>query len=269
MILFPNCKINIGLNIVRKRADGYHDLESIFYPLPIKDIIEIIPSSDFQFKISGLDIPGNTEDNLCVKAYRLIKKDFPDLPPVYMHLHKNIPIGSGLGGGSADGAFMLQLINETFQLGLLTGQLMRYALQLGSDCPFFVINKPCFVSGTGGLIQKTSIDLSSYSFAVIHPGIHIKTSWAFSNISPALPSKKITEIVQQPISSWRSELVNDFENIVFATHPVLKDIKEKLYEAGAWYAGMSGSGSSIYGIFKKTDIPPLGFEKKFRVDIIN
>ena len=269
MILFPNCKINIGLNIIRKRPDGYHDLESIFYPLALKDVIEIIPSQDFQFHNSGLPIPGTNKENLSARAYNLLKKDFPGMPPVNMYLHKNIPIGSGLGGGSADGAYMLRLLNDAFQLNLSTDQLVQYALQLGSDCPFFIINKPCFVSGRGELIENFPMDLSAYSFVLVHPGIHIDTALAFSKIIPALPLSRIREIVQRPVSDWKSSLSNDFEDAAFIEYPFLADIKKNLYQSGALYASMTGSGSSFYGIFKKNTIPSFSFDRNFRVDIIN
>jgi 4-diphosphocytidyl-2-C-methyl-D-erythritol kinase len=268
VILFPNCKINIGLNILRRRADGYHDIETLFYPVPLKDIIEIIPSDNFGFYQSGLAVPGEDKNNLCVKAYQLIKKKFPELPAVKMYLHKKIPPGSGLGGGSADGAFMLLLLNHFFHLQLSIDQLLEYALQLGSDCPFFILNKPCLAVNRGESLKSFPLDLSSYSFVLVHPGIHIDTTGAFSKITPALPAKSIAEILQEPITAWPSELVNDFEKPVFTEYPFLLDIKTKLYDSGALYAGMTGSGSSFYGIFKKNAIPSFSFDQNFRVDIL-
>ena len=260
MILFPNCKINLGLNIIGKRSDGYHDLETIFYPIPLNDIIEVITSDTFQFKTSGLQLPGKDESNLCVRAYELLKEDFPVLQSLYMHLHKHIPVGGGLGGGSADGAFMLKLLNDKFNLGLSTEQLLNYSLQLGSDCPFFILNKVCVANGRGELLEPVQLDLSGYSLALIHPGIHINTAWAFSKIIPSQPAKPVQKIILQPIARWRSELVNDFEEPVFTEYPHLKIIKEKLYEAGAIYASMTGSGSSLYGIFPEK---PIHLSKTF------
>jgi 4-diphosphocytidyl-2-C-methyl-D-erythritol kinase len=268
VVLFPNCKINIGLNIIRKRADGYHDLESVFYPVPIKDIIEVIPGESFQFNMSGNNIRGNDSDNSCVKAYNLLKKSFPGLPGVKMYLHKNIPAGSGLGGGSADGAFMLLLLNKKFELNLSTDALISFALSIGSDCPFFILNKPCFVGGRGELLENFPLDLTGYSFVLIHPGIHISTSEAFSKIETAIPSKPIREIIQYPVEKWRDQLVNDFEAPILNDYPFLHDIKKKLYASGALYAAMSGSGSSFYGIFKKNTVPSFSFDQNFRVDII-
>jgi 4-diphosphocytidyl-2-C-methyl-D-erythritol kinase len=268
MILFPNCKINIGLNIIRKRPDGYHDLESVFYPLPLKDVIEIIPAGSFQFNKSGLDIPGDDADNICIKAYQSLKKSFPGLPAVKMYLHKHIPTGSGLGGGSADGAFMLLLLNDTFGLNLSTNQLINHASALGSDCPFFIVNKPAFVSSRGESIKNFSLDLSAYSFALIHPGIHINTAWAFSKIKPGVPAKPIAEIVHGSLKNWRDHLVNDFEIPVLNEFPVLNDIKKELYKSGALYASMTGSGSSFYGIFEKNNIPAFSFDQNFRIDIL-
>lgn len=256
MIIFPNCKINLGLNIIRKRSDGYHDLETIFYPLPVKDALEIQKSSSLLFSTTGLPIEGKEEDNLCIKAYHLIKKDFPQLPPVHIHLHKAIPIGAGLGGGSADGAFTLKLLNTSFNLGITQQQLINYALQLGSDCPFFLINKPCFAKGRGEIMEEIAIDLSQYSFVLVSPSIHINTKWAFSTIIPEEVKKNakkmhLRDALQQPISSWKNELTNDFEKPVFDLYPEIKSIRDILYEKGALYAAMSGSGSTVFGIFEK------------------
>jgi 4-diphosphocytidyl-2-C-methyl-D-erythritol kinase len=253
MLAFPNCKINLGLHILDKREDGFHNLETIFYPVPFRDALEVISSSgsttEIEFTGTGLAVDGITEDNLCIKAYHLLKKYFPDLPSVKIHLHKALPIGAGLGGGSADAAFMLKMLNEKFKLNLSTPQLLNYALQLGSDCPFFLINKPCFATGRGEVLEEIAVDLSSYKIIFVNPGIHINTGWAFSNITPGLPSNSIKEIIQQPVSSWKAALKNDFENPVFAAHPAIKAIKETLYKQGAIYAAMSGSGSTVFGIF--------------------
>jgi 4-diphosphocytidyl-2-C-methyl-D-erythritol kinase len=265
MIVFPNCKINLGLNIVRKRADNFHDLETVFFPIALKDILEIIPSNKLEFFISGINIPGNTNDNLCLKAYHLLKKDFPNLPLIKIYLHKAIPTGAGLGGGSADGAFMLKLLNEKFQLNLSNNQLINYSLQLGSDCPFFIINKPCFATSRGEILEEIKLDLSNYSFVLINPKIHINTAWAFSQLTPQIPSTSVREIINQPIEKWKQFLKNDFENAVLIKYPSLKIIKETLYNSGALYASMSGSGSSFYGIFEKNNLPQITFEENFEV----
>ena len=193
----------------------------------------------------------DTSNNLCAKAYDFLKKDFPSLPSVKMHLHKNIPMGAGLGGGSADGAFTLKLLNKKFHLGLSKEQLINYALQLGSDCPFFILNEPCFATSRGEVMENISIDLSAYQFIIVNPDIHISTAWAFKNIIPSIPKKSIKEIIQQPITTWKNELINDFEIAVIKEYPVISEIKEQLYNAGAVYVSMSGSGSSIFAIINK------------------
>ena len=271
MIVFPNCKINLGLHILGKREDGFHNLETVFYPVPFKDALELIPATntDIEFTGTGLAVDGNAADNLCVKAYHLLKKDFREIPAVKIHLHKAIPLGAGLGGGSADAAFMLKLLNEKFKLKLSTDQLINYAQQLGSDCPFYIINKPCFATGRGEMLEEITVDLSAYKMVLINPGIHINTSWAFTNITPDLPVKSIKEIIQQPISSWKDELKNDFETAVFTAHPAIKEIKEKLYSQGAIYAAMSGSGSTVFGFFNSTfDMNPFK-NKNYFIKIIN
>ncbi len=264
MISFPNCKINLGLNIIAKRADGFHDLETVFYPIAIKDVLEIVQqqheTTDLEFASSGLQIDGDTGDNLCIKAYRLLKKDFPQLPAIKMHLHKSIPMGAGLGGGSADGAFTLKLLNQKFKLNLSNDQLINYSLQLGSDCPFFILNQPCYAEGRGEKLQPINLDLSAYQFLIINPGIHINTGWAFSQIQPKKPAQTVKEIINQPIETWESELMNDFEEPVFQSHPEIKAIKENLYAQGGVYASMTGSGSTVFGIFKKArDLSALSY----------
>ncbi|HYJ64206.1 MAG TPA: 4-(cytidine 5'-diphospho)-2-C-methyl-D-erythritol kinase [Parafilimonas sp.] len=255
MIVFPNCKINLGLNIISKRDDGYHNLETVFYPLPFYDVLEIIKSDNNKNElfISGIEIEGEQQNNLCLKAYNLLKKDFPDLPYVKIYLQKNIPAGAGLGGGSADGAFMLKLLNEKFNLNLSEIQLLHYALQLGSDCPFFIINKPCFAQQRGEVLEKIELDFSAYKILLINPQIYINTSWAFTQINLSAPSLSVKEIIQKPVSEWKQHLKNDFESTVFEAHPSIKKIKDNLYEMGATYAAMSGSGSTVFGIFNKTD----------------
>lgn len=277
MISFPNCKINLGLNVIRKRKDGYHDIETVFYPLPLTDILEIVHNDplktvDAEFKIAGtefittgLPINGASDKNLCEKAYQLLKNDFPKLPPVQIYLHKAIPIGAGLGGGSADGAFTLKLVNEKFQLNLSKEQLLDYALHLGSDCPFFIVNRPCFATGRGEFLQGIDLDLTGYSFIIIYPGIHISTLSAFQQLVPASPVISIKNIIQQPVSSWKNELINDFEQSICDQHPELSVIKSKLYDAGAIYASLSGSGSCFYAIIPKNHFPELHFPGSFQV----
>ena len=273
MIVFPNCKINLGLNIIRKREDGYHDLETIFLPISFTDVLEIIISENKTTGVLHLEgvghlavtgLPVNADDNLCIKAYNLLKQDFPDLPPVKMHLHKVIPIGAGLGGGSSDAAFTLQLLNEKFKLKVKIEQLIDYALRVGSDCPFFIINDPCFATSRGEILQPINIDLTNYKILIVNPGIHIDTKWAFSKVVPHERKISIKEIVTQPIETWKDQLQNDFELPVFTAYPEIKKIKNDLYEQGAIYASLSGSGSSVFGIFsKETNIQYTQNDKYF------
>ena len=210
------------------------------------------------------------ENNICVKAYQLVRRDFPNLPVIRMHLHKMIPVGSGLGGGSADGAFMLSLINEKFRLGLSVERMIDYSLQLGSDCPFFIINNPCYATGRGEFLEALSLNLSSYHFAIVCPDVHIKTGWAFEQLKLSgikTDERKLKKIIKQPVESWREKLVNDFEEPVFAHYPEIRNIRQKLYDHGAIYASMSGSGSAVYGIFlNKPDLrnsfPPHYFVRE-------
>ena len=274
MVLFPNCKINLGLNAICKREDGFHDIETIFYPLSLQDVLEIIPSdnnhSNFPvtFHSSGLTIGGEITDNICVKAYYLLKNEFAALPPIQMHLHKVIPMGAGLGGGSADGAFALQLLNTLFTLKLSQQQLIDYALQLGSDCPFFIYNQPCFAVSRGEKMQELKLDLSSFTILLINPRIHVSTGWAFSQLTPHQPLKSVKQIIQQPISTWKDELLNDFETPVMECFPEIKYLKEQLYHLGAIYASMSGSGSTVFGIFEKGTFPMLHFPANYFVLIL-
>lgn len=269
MISFPNCKINLGLNIVGKRSDGYHNLETVFYPLQLNDALEIIQHTGVSFTSSGLTIEGNSEDNLCVKAYHLLKKDFPELPAVQIHLHKAIPMGAGLGGGSADGAFMLQLLHKKFQLNLTEKQLIDYALQLGSDCPFFIINKPCFATGRGEVLEPVDLDLSQYKLVLVNPGIHISTKEAFANLNPVQPAVSIRQIIAKPLIEWKKLLINDFEQSIFKAHPAIKNIKDQLYSAGALYASMTGTGSTVYGIFDRNTAINFSFPTEYMSVTIN
>ncbi|WP_424961857.1 4-(cytidine 5'-diphospho)-2-C-methyl-D-erythritol kinase [Ekhidna sp.] len=249
MITFPNAKINLGLNIVSKRDDGYHNIESCFYPIPWRDSLEVMEAASFAFHSYGLKIPGDTSSNLCVKAYDLLKTDF-DIPPVEIHLLKNIPMGAGLGGGSADGAFTLKMLNDLFSLGLSDSMLEAYALQLGSDCPFFIRNQPTIATDRGEQLEPIDLDLSGYYLAIHNPGIHVSTKEAYSGVKPKESEISVSEIVQRPIEQWKELLRNDFEASIFPNHPEIEQLKKEMYEAGAIYASMTGSGSTVFGVFE-------------------
>jgi len=250
MIVFPNCKINLGLQVLQKRPDGYHDLQTIFYPVAFHDILEFVPSSAFTFQHSGLDIPGGSDSNLCVRSYRLLKDRFPALPPVTMHLHKVIPMGAGLGGGSSDGSFALKALNEHFRLGLAHDELLKLSLQLGSDCPFFIENQPAVATGRGEQMKPLDLDLAGYTLILVHPGVHVSTADAFAGIIPNNAEYDLARKIREPIDTWQHWLRNDFEGPVFAKYPVIREAKEWLYAQGALYASMTGSGSSVFGIFR-------------------
>lgn len=236
--------------------NGFHELETFFYPVNIHDALEILPATILETELTVTGIcTGEAENNICLKAYRLLKKDYPQLPEIRIHLHKSIPLGAGLGGGSADGAAMLRLINNKFSLNIEENKLFGYASMLGSDCPFFLINKPCLAAGRGEKLTSLAVSLSGYKLVIINPGIHVNTADAYKGIRPAIQKKRIQEIIVQPIATWKAELKNDFENLIFDKYPAIKKIKEQLYEAGAIYASMTGSGSTVYGIFEKNIIP--------------
>ncbi|HWD87574.1 MAG TPA: 4-(cytidine 5'-diphospho)-2-C-methyl-D-erythritol kinase [Mucilaginibacter sp.] len=257
MIVFPNAKINIGINITARRSDGYHNIETIFYPIKVFDALEALPAEGLTFEASGLGIPGRTEDNLCIKAYHLIKNDY-DIPPVNIHLHKHIPIGAGLGGGSANAAFFIKLIDRLFDLKLSIEQMLDYARQLGADCAFFIESKPVFAYEKGDRFQQISLDLSKYHIALVMPPAHVSTSEAYRGVKPAQPKQLLKELVTLPVEEWKSHIKNDFEESVFKNHPVIRGVKAALYETGAIYASMSGSGASVFGIFKqKPDLSAL------------
>jgi 4-diphosphocytidyl-2-C-methyl-D-erythritol kinase len=275
MVVFPNCKINLGLNIIQKRTDGFHDLETVFYPVPIKDVLEIITdqqtdqASNIQYSASGLLVEGDLSNNLCVKAYQLLKKDFPKLPFIKMHLHKNIPMGAGLGGGSSDGASTLLLLNQKYQLALSEEQLIQYALLLGSDCPFFIINKPSFAKGRGEILHTIDLDLSQFQFYIVNPGIHISTGWAFSQILPSKALYPIEETILTPIGQWKGILSNDFEKPVIKHYPEIGHIINQLYAHGAVYAALSGTGSTVFGIFPKGVINKPKFPKHYYIALVD
>jgi 4-diphosphocytidyl-2-C-methyl-D-erythritol kinase len=260
MLSFPNAKINIGLNIIEKRDDGFHNVESVMVPVDLCDALEVIENTEetnerIVFTSSGIPIPGDIQDNLCYYAYHLIAADYP-LPNVKVHLHKHIPIGAGLGGGSADAAFFIRLLNDKFELGISWGEMHHYARQLGSDCSFFISNKPAFAEGKGDQYESTKLDLSNYHIALIYPNIHINTAKAYSGVKPKAPARSLENDIQNlSIDQWKEYIHNDFEDSVFVQFPELKKIKAELYSQGAVYAAMSGSGSTVYGIFKEaTDL---------------
>lgn len=249
MIVFPNAKINLGLHVVERRPDGFHNIETCFFPLPWKDALEIIPSKDTGLTLSGLPVPGDPTDNLCLRAYHLLRKDF-DLPPVRMHLHKIIPMGAGLGGGSADAAFALRLLSEMFHLMLDETLLSMYAEQLGSDCAFFLLNRPAIGTGKGNELQVIDLDLAGYFLSVVYPGLEVPTKVAYGGIVPRAPERALTDVLRADPAEWPGLLVNDFEATVFARHPELAGIKNHFYARGALYSAMSGSGSSVFGLFR-------------------
>ncbi len=259
MITFPIAKINLGLNVVEKRADGYHNLETVFYPVPIKDALEVqvmdeaFPLQvDCDLKVSNMLIDGDEQRNLVVRAYQLLKCDFPQLPRVHAHLWKGIPTQAGMGGGSSDCAYMIRLLNEMFHLQLCDGQMIDYAARLGADCAFFVKSTPCYAEGIGEQMEEIALDLSDWYIGVVRPDIPVPTKEAFSRIRPHYPQKNCREVVKQPVETWKDELINDFEESVFALHPEIGKIKECLYQMGATYAAMSGSGSALFGLFRNT-----------------
>ena len=256
MIVYPNAKINIGLNIVEKRPDGYHNLETVFYPINLLDALEITVTDkqeqDCAIKVSGEVLAGRPEDNLVVKAYKALKAIFPDkIKPVEARLHKHIPSGAGLGGGSSDAAFTLKLLNEKFQLELSEGQLQQIAAKIGADCPFFIKNKPVFAQGIGDVLTELDISLKGKVIVLIKPDIGISTKDAYAMINPKKPELPLTELLKQPIEQWKDNVVNDFEKNVFRKFPEIAAIKDRLYDLQAVFAAMSGSGSAVFGIFNQ------------------
>lgn len=255
MIIYPNAKINLGLHIVEKRSDGFHNIETIFYPVDWKDMLEVLPDESnkngVNFSSSGISIPGAIEENLCVRAYNLISKDYP-LPAVKVHLHKVIPIGAGLGGGSSDAAFFIKALSDLFDLNLSWGELHHYAKQLGADCSFFITNKPVFAQGKGDELEPIYISLDGYYIVIVYPGVAVSTALAYADCIPKKPEIPLEEIIASvPVSRWKERLVNDFEKTVFEKSADLAVIKTKMYRSGAIYASLSGSGSAVYGIFEK------------------
>jgi 4-diphosphocytidyl-2-C-methyl-D-erythritol kinase len=251
MISFPHCKINLGLYITAKRQDGYHDLDTVFYPVPIHDILEFVEAGEPKFHLTGLPIMGVAADNLCQKAYQLLKSKHPSIPSIEIHLHKLIPMGAGLGGGSSDGAFMLRMLNEQFNLGLSKDELREMALELGSDCPLFIEDKPAHGLGRGEILNPIALSISSWWLALVNPGIHVSTKTAFSAVSPKPAPIDLARKILEPVESWKNWLSNDFEDSVFKIHPEISNIKDSLYTQGATYASMTGTGSTVYGLFRE------------------
>lgn len=258
MIRFPIAKINLGLNVVARRPDGYHDLETVFYPVPIKDALEVqvmdelFPSAyDCDLKVTNLNIEGDEQKNLVVRAYNLLKRDFPQMGRVHAHLYKAIPTQAGMGGGSSDCAAMILLLNDLFGLKLSEQQMIDYAAKLGADCAFFIIGKPAYAEGIGEKLVPIDLNLSGYHLGVVRPDIPVSTKEAFSLVKPMRPTENCRDVVAQPVGTWRERLTNDFEQSVFALHPEIGQIKDQLYALGADYAAMSGSGSALFGLFQK------------------
>ena len=275
MITFPIAKINLGLNVVEKRPDCYHNLETVFYPVNIQDALEVyemdeaFPSPyDCDLKVSNIHIEGDEQRNLVVRAYQLLKQDFPTLPRLHAHLYKGIPTQAGMGGGSSDCGYMITLINKMFHLGLSEAQMISYAARLGADCAFFIQSLPAYAEGIGEILTPIALDLKGWYIAIVRPAIPVSTKEAFSLITPHHPVKNCRDIVMQPVETWRNELTNDFEHSVFTLHPEIGAIKDRLYDLGAVYAAMTGSGSSLYGLFRDPiDLSEFNDEGTFKTII--
>jgi 4-diphosphocytidyl-2-C-methyl-D-erythritol kinase len=251
MITYPNAKINLGLNVVKRRQDGYHNIETIFYPIGLYDELNVSPSNaryDYYFSSEGIKISGNPEKNLIIKALRLVKEQYP-IPPIDIFLDKKIPFGAGLGGGSSNAAFMLKSLNELFNLNIPTEKLEKMAAKIGADCPFFIENKPVFATGIGNVFAPVDLTLQSYWLLLVKPDIHVSTPEAYAGVTPAAAKTVLTELIKNPIEDWKNNIFNDFEKSVFTKYPVIGELKKQMYGLGALYASMSGSGSSVYGIF--------------------
>lgn len=270
MISYPNAKINLGLNILRKREDGFHEIESVFYPVPWNDILEIVPETagngQVTFTSSGIGIPSNGGENLCEQVYQLLNTKF-ELPSVKIHLHKQIPIGAGLGGGSADAAQTTLMLNEMFSLELTFGQLESVVAQVGSDCPFFIQNRPAYVTGRGEVLEHFDLDLSGSWMVLVNPNIHIGTAEAYAGISPNLPEFSLKKELKKEVLQWKNRVKNDFETSIFMNYPEVEDVKSTLYDKGAEYAAMTGSGSTTFGLFSTKPVG-LNFPDGFLTKII-
>lgn len=261
MISFPHCKVNLGLHVTERRNDGFHNLETIFYPVKWTDILELTEGgkNDFNLNISGLDISGDLQNNLLYKAWAIVNTEHP-LPPITVHLHKILPMGAGLGGGSSDAAFMLKMLNQHFKLSISTSKLTEMAAKLGSDCAFFIEETPKLATGRGEILSPISVDLSPYSIVIVMPPTTVGTAEAYSWITPKQPKASLKSIIEMPISEWKNHLINDFEEPVMQHRPIIREVKNYLYEKGAIYASMSGSGAAVFGIFNKNKKPEIEIE---------
>ncbi len=264
MVVFPNAKINIGLNVIGKRSDGFHNIESIFYPIPINDALEAIASDRFAFECEGTNPGEDPETNTILKAYELLK-NYRKLRPVHFFLLKNIPQAAGLGGGSADATFTLSLINDLLNLHLTKAELIDISQQVGSDCPFFLQNQPQMVTGRGEELNPIDLTLTGYHFGVINPAISISTKTAYQHIQPAKPNEDLRSKIQYPIQDWPEVINNDFEQYVLEAYPEIKQLKDSLYRAGAYYASLTGSGSAVYGIFGESPVLPDRIDNQYEV----
>lgn len=250
MLTFANAKINLGLFLTEKRADGYHNLQTVFYPIKINDVVELVDAEESQMLIKGIDIPGDVNDNICFKAFQTLQRDF-NLPHQQIILLKNIPVGAGLGGGSADAAFLIKLVNQKFELGLTEEQMEGYARPLGADCAFFIKNKSTYAFAKGDEFEELKVDLSAYHLVLVKPHIHVSTADAYGKVNVKQPSSSLKDLIHLPLQDWQAHILNDFEPSVFAKYPQIDEVKTKLYQAGAKFALMSGSGSSVFAIFEK------------------
>lgn len=269
MVSFSNAKINLGLNIVSRRSDGYHNIETVFYPIPMRDVLELVPmkkgvdiKQGYRLFQSGIEIKGKPEDNLIIKALNLVKK-VRNIPDIDIHLLKTIPFGAGLGGGSSNAAVMLKMLNQKFNLELSQETLLDMAVQIGADCSFFIKNRPAFATGIGEQMEEVELSLDNYHFLLIKPEITINTKWAYSVITPQEPETSLHQVIKHPITDWKKIMHNDFEKPIFQKYPIVKDIKRELYNMGALYASMSGSGSSVYAFFEEKPMMNPNFKDFF------
>ena len=262
MTTHPNCKINIGLHVTSRRADGYHELETVFMPIPLCDTLTIEISDEFSFTQIGIAIDCPTEENICVKAYRMMCAEYPQVGNVHLHLQKEVPFGAGLGGGSSDAAHVITMVNDAFDLGLDLDTMCRLAKRIGADCPFFILNRPCYATGIGDLLEPLNSQLSTlnYKIVLLKPPVSVSTADAYRGVNPHPSAIDLREAIKKPIESWRNLIANDFEASVFPMYPIIGELKEMLYDKGAHYASMSGSGSALFGFFKKLPEEKLPFE---------
>jgi len=267
MLAFANAKLNLGLFLTEKRTDGYHNLQTVFYPVKLYDVVELVDAEVTSIVIKGVDVPGKADENSCLKAFKQLQADF-NLPNQQIVLLKNIPVGAGLGGGSADAAFLIKLINEKFELGLTMLQMQNHARTLGADCAFFIENKPVYAFARGDEFEDVQINLAAYYLVLVKPNIHVSTALAYADVKVKHPSISLKKLIHLPLREWRTTVFNDFELSVFAKYPQIDEIKTKLYAAGATFALMSGSGSSVFGIFEQpVHLPDLEKENLVFYDV--